>query len=87
MASHGPFGHLQHKLWQKERSRVKLPKLGIDPTLVRAGGVRAGGVRAGGVRAGGVRAGGVRAGGVRNTVGKLSRRVTSLLQTSSQSDV
>jgi hypothetical protein len=24
MASHGPFGHLQHKLWQKEGSRVKL---------------------------------------------------------------
>ncbi len=27
MASHGPFGHLQHKLWQKERSGVKLPVL------------------------------------------------------------
>jgi len=25
MASHGPFGHLQHKLWQKDRSGVKLP--------------------------------------------------------------
>jgi hypothetical protein len=24
MASHEPFGHLQHKLWQKERPRVKL---------------------------------------------------------------
>jgi hypothetical protein len=24
MALHGPFGHLQHKLWQKERSGVKL---------------------------------------------------------------
>jgi len=24
MGSHDPFGHLQHKLWQKERSRVKL---------------------------------------------------------------
>jgi len=24
MASHGPFGHLQHKLWQKEGSGVKL---------------------------------------------------------------
>jgi hypothetical protein len=24
MASHDPFGHLQHKLWQKEGSRVKL---------------------------------------------------------------
>jgi hypothetical protein len=25
MASHGPFGHLQPKLWAKEGSRVKLP--------------------------------------------------------------
>jgi len=24
IASHEPFGHLQHKLWQKERPRVKL---------------------------------------------------------------
>jgi len=24
MGSYGPFGHLQHKLWQKERSEVKL---------------------------------------------------------------
>jgi len=24
MASYGPFGHLQHKLWQKEEPRVKL---------------------------------------------------------------
>ncbi len=24
MASHEPFGHLQHKLWQKEGSGVKL---------------------------------------------------------------
>jgi len=24
MASHGPFGHMQHKLWQKERLGVKL---------------------------------------------------------------
>jgi hypothetical protein len=24
MASHGPFGHLQHKLWQKEGPRIKL---------------------------------------------------------------
>jgi hypothetical protein len=24
MGSHGPFGHLQHTLWQKERSGVKL---------------------------------------------------------------
>jgi hypothetical protein len=25
MALHEPFGHLQHKLWQKEGSRIKLP--------------------------------------------------------------
>jgi hypothetical protein len=25
MGSHDPFGHFQHKLWPKERSRVKLP--------------------------------------------------------------
>jgi len=25
MALHRPFGHLQHKLWQKERPGVKLP--------------------------------------------------------------
>jgi hypothetical protein len=24
MASHEPFGHLQHKLWQKEGLKVKL---------------------------------------------------------------
>jgi hypothetical protein len=24
MGSHEPFGHLEHKLWQKKRSRVKL---------------------------------------------------------------
>jgi hypothetical protein len=24
MGSHDPFGHLKHKLWSKERSRVKL---------------------------------------------------------------
>jgi hypothetical protein len=24
MGSHEPFGHLQHKLWQKEKSKVKL---------------------------------------------------------------
>jgi hypothetical protein len=27
MASHEPFGHMQHKLWTKERSGVKLPIL------------------------------------------------------------
>jgi len=52
MALHEPFGHLQHKLWQKEGSR-------IDLTLVCTGGVQ-------------------------HTVGKLLRRATSLLQTSSQ---
>ncbi len=47
MGSHDPFGHLQHKLWQKERSWVKIGNLtpdhkksGIDPTSVCAGGVR-----------------------------------------------
>jgi hypothetical protein len=25
MALHEPFGHLQHKLWQKERPAAKLP--------------------------------------------------------------
>jgi hypothetical protein len=33
MGSHDMFGHLQHKLWQKE-------KLGIDPTSMRADGVQ-----------------------------------------------
>jgi len=47
MASHEPFGHLQHKLWLKEGSAVKLivwlpttKKSGIDPILVCAGEVR-----------------------------------------------
>jgi hypothetical protein len=32
MGLHEPFGHLQHKLWQKERSEVKLPpKVGNQP--------------------------------------------------------
>jgi hypothetical protein len=46
MSSHDPFGHLQHKLWQKERLRVKIGSLtpnhkksGIDPKSMRAGGV------------------------------------------------
>ncbi len=46
MGMHDPFGHLQHKLRQKERSGVKIgkltpyhKKLGIDPTSVRVGGV------------------------------------------------
>jgi hypothetical protein len=55
MTLHGPFGHLHHKLWQKEGS-------GIDPALVRVGGMQ-------------------------HTIEKLSRRATSLLQTSSQSEV
>jgi hypothetical protein len=47
MGSYDPFGYLQHKLWQKERSGVKIGSLThdhkksrIDPTSVRAGGVR-----------------------------------------------
>jgi len=69
MASHEPFRHLEHKLWSKEGSVVKLAvrlptikKLGIDPTPVCASGVR-------------------------YIVENLLRRATSLLQTSSQSEV
>jgi hypothetical protein len=47
MGSHDPFGHLQHKLWQKERSGLKIGSLtpdhkksGIDPTSMRVGGMR-----------------------------------------------
>jgi hypothetical protein len=47
MGSHDPFGHLQHKLWKKERLGVKIGNLtpdhkksGIDPASVCAGGVR-----------------------------------------------
>jgi hypothetical protein len=46
ISAHDPFGHLQHKLWQKERSGVKIGNLtpnhkksGIDPTSVRASSV------------------------------------------------
>jgi hypothetical protein len=46
MGLHDPFGHLQHKLWQKERPGVKIGNLtpyhnksGIDPTSVCAGDV------------------------------------------------
>jgi hypothetical protein len=44
-----PFGHLQHKSWQKERSgngnqtcslTSDHKKLGIDPIFVRVSGVR-----------------------------------------------
>ncbi len=49
MGLHDPFGHLQHKLWQKERPGVKTniltpdhKKLRIDPTSVHASGVRYG---------------------------------------------
>jgi hypothetical protein len=31
MASHWPFGHLSPKLWAKEGSGVKLPKVGNRP--------------------------------------------------------
>jgi hypothetical protein len=44
MGLHDPFGHLQHKLWQKERLKVKIGNLTpdhkksrINPTSVRAG--------------------------------------------------
>jgi len=30
MRSHDPFGHLQHKLWQKERPGVKIGNLTFD---------------------------------------------------------
>jgi hypothetical protein len=47
MGSYDPFGHLQHKLWQKELLGVKIGNLipnhkksRIDPTFVCAGGVR-----------------------------------------------
>jgi hypothetical protein len=43
MGSHHPFGHLKHKLWQKERLGVKTGNLtpyhkksGINPTSVGA---------------------------------------------------
>jgi hypothetical protein len=46
MGLHNPFGHLQHKLWQKERPGGKTGSLtpdhkksGIDLTFVRAGGM------------------------------------------------
>jgi hypothetical protein len=46
MSSHDPFGHLQHKLWQKKRLGIKLPvwlpttkSREIDLTSVRADGV------------------------------------------------
>jgi len=47
MASHEPFGYLQHKLWSKKGLGVKLAvwlpttkKSGIDPTPVCVGGVQ-----------------------------------------------
>jgi hypothetical protein len=47
MGLHDPFGHQQHKLWQKERLGIKTSsltidhkKLGIDPISVHVGGVR-----------------------------------------------
>jgi hypothetical protein len=30
MGSHGPFGHLKHRLWPKEGSGVILPNLILD---------------------------------------------------------
>jgi hypothetical protein len=69
MASHEPFGHLQHKLWQKEGSGVKLAIL-LPTTKSRESNLTP-----------------VCAGGVRHAVGKLSRKATSFLQSSSQSEV
>jgi len=47
MGSHDPFGHLQHKLWQKEKLGVKIGNLTpdhkksrINLTSMRAGGVQ-----------------------------------------------
>ncbi len=47
MGSHDPFGHLQHKLWYKKRSGVKIGNLTlehkksrIDLTSMRAGGMQ-----------------------------------------------
>jgi hypothetical protein len=47
MASHEPFGHLQHKLWSKEGAGSQIGNLtpdhkksGIDPIPVCAGGVQ-----------------------------------------------
>jgi hypothetical protein len=47
MGLHDPFGHLKHKLWQKERLGVKIgnltfdhKKLGIDLTFMRVGGMQ-----------------------------------------------
>jgi hypothetical protein len=47
MGLHDPFGHLQHKLWQKKKVGSQIcsltsdhKKSGIDPTSVREDGVR-----------------------------------------------
>jgi hypothetical protein len=44
MGSHDPFGHLQHKLWPKERPGVSLTpdhgKSRIDPIPLCSGGVQ-----------------------------------------------
>jgi len=55
MGSHHQFGHLKHKLWPKEGSKINLISLC--------------------------------AGGVQHTIEKLSTRATTLLQTSSPSEV
>jgi hypothetical protein len=66
MGSHCSFGHLKHKLWPKERPRVKLPpdqkKSRIDPIYLATDNVQ-------------------------HTVGKLSTRATTLLQTAPRSKV
>jgi hypothetical protein len=47
MGSHDPFGHLQHKLWQKKKVEKQIDKLipdhgksEVDPIPLRVGGVR-----------------------------------------------
>jgi hypothetical protein len=69
MGSHCSFGHLKHKLWQKERAGSQTASLtpgqeksGIDPIYLAADDVP-------------------------HTIGKLSTRATTLLQTALRSEV
>jgi hypothetical protein len=67
MCLHDPFGHIKHKLWPKEGSKIVNSilddqKLGISLIFLRASGVP-------------------------HTVGKISMRDTTLLETSPQSEV
>jgi hypothetical protein len=68
MASHESFGHLQHKLWQKEGSGVKLAIWLLTTKSRESTRPRC-------------------ANGMWDTIGKLSTRATSLIQTSSQFEV